>query len=119
MPEPIFRNIRLLMPLWGPHVTSDSAPRLASLSTKTGKFRVSSRCCRMLMPTHSGRIAPCATVPVRRSIGPGIPTPAPTTALRSTPLSSSSLARSSTAARMPSSAWWPSGSSTDSSAMMW
>ena len=46
------------------------------------------------MPTHSGRMAPCATVPVRRSMGPGIPTPAPTTALRSTPLSASSLSSS-------------------------
>ena len=87
MPEPILRNIRLLMPVCGPQVTSERAPRLASLSTKTGRSSASSRRWRMLMPTHSGRIAPCATVPVRRSMGPGIPTPAPTTALRSTPLS--------------------------------
>ena len=37
MPEPIFRNIRLLMPLCGPQVTSDRAPRLASLSTNDGE----------------------------------------------------------------------------------
>ena len=62
------------------------------------------------MPTHSGRIAPWTTVPVRRSIGPGIPTPAPMMELLWMPASSRSLVSRSDAAWMPSLALCPSGS---------
>ena len=68
------------------------------------------------MPTHSGRMAPWITVPVRRSIGPGMPAPTPSSAPGETECSSSNRWTSRAAASMPCSASWPRGSSTASAA---
>jgi hypothetical protein len=108
-------NSRFSTALCGPQVTCASAPRLASLSMNTGTRRRSPNVSWMLMPTHSGRMAPCTTVPVRRSMGPGMPMPAPSSALRSIPPSASRASRRSEAARSPSTALCRGGRLTEAS----
>ena len=71
-----------------PSVCSPRAPRLASLSTSTCRFRRRANWSAALTPTHPGRITEERTRPVVRSIGPGRPMPAPITWSSERPASS-------------------------------
>ena len=65
-----------------PHVSSASASRLASLSTATGIRSLSLSSSATCTAAQPGRIVDGAGVPVARWIGPGSPTPAPSSRSR-------------------------------------
>ena len=85
-----------------PNDASASAPRFASLSTSTWSPSRCDELARRGIPAQPGRIIEEPTLPVRRSIGPGRPTPAPRSCASSTPAAARSASTISTAASMAS-----------------